>query len=42
MDSGVAQEPLNIKQYREELQHRAQEIAAREPVHPPVIEVAAD
>jgi malate dehydrogenase (oxaloacetate-decarboxylating)(NADP+) len=40
MDSGVAQEPLDIKQYREELERRAQEIAEREPAHARVSEVA--
>ena len=42
MDSGVALEPVDIKQYREELERRAQEIAAREPVRPRPLEVAAD
>jgi malate dehydrogenase (oxaloacetate-decarboxylating)(NADP+) len=41
MDSGVAQEPLDIERYRKDLQRRAQEAAAREPVRRPVIEVAA-
>jgi len=41
MDSGVALEPLDIKQYREELKHRAQEIAEREPTRVRVLEVAA-
>ena len=41
MDSGVAREPLDIKQYREELHYRAQEVAAREPVHARATEVAA-
>lgn len=40
MDSGVAQEPLNIRQYREELERRAQEIAEREPSRVRVLEVA--
>jgi malate dehydrogenase (oxaloacetate-decarboxylating)(NADP+) len=42
MDSGVALEPVDIKQYREELERRAQEIAAREPVRLRPLEVAAD
>lgn len=42
MDSGVAQEPVDIKQYREELRRRAQEVAAREPARQRAVEVAAD
>jgi malate dehydrogenase (oxaloacetate-decarboxylating)(NADP+) len=40
-DSGVAREPLDIKQYREELQRRAQELAARQPARPRAMEVVA-
>jgi len=41
MDSGVALEPMNMKQYREELKRRAQEMAGREPAHLAALEVAA-
>jgi malate dehydrogenase (oxaloacetate-decarboxylating)(NADP+) len=41
MDSGVALEPLDIKQYREELKRRAQEIAEREPSRVRAVELAA-
>ena len=42
MDSGVAQELLEIKQYREKLERRAEELASREPARLRPLEVAAD
>ena len=41
MASGVALEPVDIKQYRENLKRRAQDIATREPARRGIVEVAA-